>query len=65
MARHTLMVWLAEIVEFVRRVRFAHQPLPLSQWLPPESEPPHTPLAVRSASGERVGSAPMNAVRSA
>jgi anaerobic magnesium-protoporphyrin IX monomethyl ester cyclase len=65
-ARHTLMVWLAEIVEFVRRIRFAHQPLPLSQWLPTESEPPHTPLATRSASsGQQVGSATMNIARSA
>jgi anaerobic magnesium-protoporphyrin IX monomethyl ester cyclase len=33
-ARHTGMVWLAEIVEFVRRVRFARQPRPLDQVVP-------------------------------
>lgn len=32
--RHTGTVWLAEIVEFVRRVRHARQPLPLREWQP-------------------------------
>jgi anaerobic magnesium-protoporphyrin IX monomethyl ester cyclase len=41
-ARHTLMVWLAEIVEFVRRTRFARRPVPLCQWWPIESQPLHT-----------------------
>lgn len=38
-ARHTALVWLLEIVEFVRRVRFARQPRPLRQLtsLAPES----------------------------
>jgi anaerobic magnesium-protoporphyrin IX monomethyl ester cyclase len=40
-ARHTLMVWLAEIVEFVRRTRFARRPVPLGQWWPIESQPLH------------------------
>jgi anaerobic magnesium-protoporphyrin IX monomethyl ester cyclase len=40
-ARHTLMVWLAEIVEFLRRTRFARRPVPLGQWWPIESQPPH------------------------
>ncbi|MBL7502050.1 radical SAM protein [Frankia sp. CNm7] len=31
-ARHTGLVWLAEILDFVRNVRFSHQPRPLSQW---------------------------------
>jgi hypothetical protein len=36
------MVWLAEIVEFVRRTRFARRPVPLGQWWPIESQPLHT-----------------------
>lgn len=31
-ARHTGLVWLMEIVEFVRRVRHARAPLPLRDW---------------------------------
>jgi anaerobic magnesium-protoporphyrin IX monomethyl ester cyclase len=36
-ARHTTMVWLTEIVDFVWRVRFARQPRPLSRWWPVRS----------------------------
>jgi hypothetical protein len=32
------MVWLAEIVEFLRRTRFARRPVPLGQWWPIESQ---------------------------
>jgi hypothetical protein len=35
------MVWLAEIVEFVRRTRFARRPVPLGQWWQIESQSLH------------------------
>jgi anaerobic magnesium-protoporphyrin IX monomethyl ester cyclase len=37
-ARHTAVVWLMEIVEFVRRVRFTRHPRPLSDWVAPAQQ---------------------------
>jgi anaerobic magnesium-protoporphyrin IX monomethyl ester cyclase len=31
-ARHTTVVWLMEIIEYARRVRFARRPRPLAEW---------------------------------